>query len=339
MSKSEIMSTIEFYLNSGPLAGRPRNVAELDSEIVGSMSNTNGSLDFKAALDALIAKKIVLFDENCQTVIINKAANNRIIVTGLLLEKFLSGAARHIIDNAFEGADENAIAKLDVEVTEIGRYYLAGFSINDIRRERSALKSNVFDLLYESVREIVDVAAMTDPVTSEKLCPNVGGPIRRLGIDKDLSINDARTVATLGPIQAFVKGDYAIAAELGEFGASAFGRHLFYQMYMIGNARLNREQEAAAAGEAALLGLAMASPWHFQLAALTLGKVNRDELLKLCNDDRMRFQVLCFDGLRACTVGNYHHAQDILTSASNIKTDLGMEHMLVDADLSRCPTP
>jgi hypothetical protein len=336
MSKSEIKASIEFYLKSGPQVGRPRNIFELASEIVNSMSNQNGSQDFQAALNELIAEKVVLFDKENATVVLSKTAIERIILTGLLLEQFLSGAARHIANNVFEGADQTTLAKLNVEVAEIGRYYLAGFSKNEIRGERAALKANVFDLLYTSFQELVDAATMTDPVTSQKLRPDVGGAIRRLGIDKELSINDARIAATLGPIQAFVEGDYGIAAELGEYGASVFGRPLFYQMYIIGNARLNREQEAEAAGEAALLGLVMAAPWHFQLAALTLGKTSKDNLLKLCNEDRGRFQVLCFDGLRACTAGDYHYARDVLTRASNMKTDLGMEHMLVDADLRRC---
>jgi hypothetical protein len=77
MSKSEIMSSIEFYLKSGRLAGRPRKVVELASEIVGSMSNPNGLNDFKAALEELISKKVVSYDKTEQTVVLNNTTSNR----------------------------------------------------------------------------------------------------------------------------------------------------------------------------------------------------------------------------------------------------------------------
>lgn len=129
--------------------------------------------------------------------------------------------------------------------------------------------------------------------------------------------------------------NYDTCAVVGTKGGSAFGRHLFYQMGIIGNFRLGRTDEAMREGCAAQNGLQI-SAWHVELAKLTLGNITANQLMAHATDHDMRFQVRCFEGLRAFTNGNKDDARRILNSAATMPNDLPMEFLFVKADLDRC---
>jgi hypothetical protein len=106
-------------------------------------------------------------------------------------------------------------------------------------------------------------------------------------------------------------------------------------MNIIGNFRRDRPDLAKIAGAAALIGLQI-SPWHGKLAELTLGIVTAADLIASAKDDLLRFQVNCFDGLRAFTNGDKMNSRRILSLAAAMPNNLPGESLLIKADLDRC---
>ncbi len=104
---------------------------------------------------------------------------------------------------------------------------------------------------------------------------------------------------------------------------------------VLGLRMLGKTAEAKAQGCAAQNGLQI-SPWQAQLAELTLGQITANQLFPEAQDHDSRFQVRCFEGLRAYTNGNKVDARGILESAASMPNNLPMEYVFVKANLDRC---
>lgn len=104
---------------------------------------------------------------------------------------------------------------------------------------------------------------------------------------------------------------------------------------VLGLRMLGKTAEAKAQGCAAQNGLQI-SPWQAQLAELTLGQITANQLFPEAQDHDSRFQVRCFEGLRAYTNGNKVDARGILESAASMPNNLPMEYVFVKANLERC---
>ncbi len=258
------------------------------------------------------------------------------LLCGVSLEQFLIELSGMMAPPASQGWSPAALRRLQTQVIEIGRYHLAGFSKDQILEECcSTPEAREFsEGLYTHVVELVSQLMLNDPATGEVSTPSLGDACALLEVPRDRSIDHARMGALAKPMMAFVKGDYDTCAVFGGYGAAAFGRHLYYQLNIIGNFRRGRDEEARIAGCAAQNGLQISS-WHGQLAELTLGKVKAADLLAQAKDNSMRFQVNCFEGLRLFTNGDKGSARHTLTVCEAIPCDL-LEKALVRADLERC---
>jgi len=259
------------------------------------------------------------------------------ILVGLQLEQFLIELAVAIATPLSQDWKPAAVRKLQIWIIEIARYHFAGFSESQILDECCPTpEAREFNTkLYETVVHTLANVSLTDSATGEQFVPVVRD-VRALFEDsRDFSIDHARTSSVMKPCMAFVESDYDTCATFGAYGAAAFGRHLFYQMNIIGNFRIGRQEEAEIAGCAAQNGLQI-SPWHRKLADLTLGNVTAADLFVLANDDGRRFQVRCFEGLRAYTNGDKENARRILSAAIAMPNNLPMEFLIAKADLDRC---
>ncbi len=259
------------------------------------------------------------------------------VLEGLHLEQFLIELAGMLAAPISKGWSPAAIRKIQILMIEIARYHLAGFSQSQILAECcSTPEAREFsEMIYESVVKTIGNVTLGNSATGDSFTPAVGDAYALFEMPRDRSIDHARTGAVMKPAMAFVEGDYDTCAIFGGHGAAAFGRHLFYQLYMIGNFRRGRDEEAKIAGCAAQNGLQI-SPWHGQLAELTLGNVTAAHLMAQAQDGGQRFQVNCFEGLRLYTHGDKVNARRVLTAAAAMPSDLVMEKLFVDADLKRC---
>jgi hypothetical protein len=221
-------------------------------------------------------------------------------------------------------------------MVEIGRYHLAGFSEHQIMEELASpsRSSRVTGILYAEMVAALGKLLLTDPATDEKFVPGIGELLGVLEIEPDSSIDFARINAVSKPVNAFVNGDYSTCATFGRYGASIFGRHLFYQLSIIGHVRLGRKEAAESAGKAAKMGL-LISPWHLRLTELTLGLVTATDLIPEAQDGNARFQVKVFEGIRALSSGDKAQARTCLTAALTMPNDLPFEYLMAKADLDR----
>lgn len=261
------------------------------------------------------------------------------VLLGLELEQFLIELAQSFIS---EGATEwpsSAVPLVQMEVIEIARYHLAGFSKAEILREIAPSFRKFSDeqmaFVYGQSTRAINSMVLANAETGEKFGLKVWDSKKSFEMPQQRSIDQARTGAIATPMMGFVKGDWRICVDSGMQGAAAFGRPMFFQLWIIGNLRLKNMAEAMKAGEAAQNCLQAISPWHGRLVDLSLGTVSADELNRMASDDQMRYQVKCFEALRVYSIGDIASARKLLKAASLERSDLVVESALVAADLDR----
>jgi hypothetical protein len=267
-------------------------------------------------------------------------------IQGLGLERFLIYLAQKFV-TATEGTikwPSSAIPGVQAGVIEIGRYHLAGFSKSEILAEVAEMapvlnafsdQKTYLDFVYGVVAAFIARNELQDAKTGEMLRLKIWDVRKQFDMPGDRSIDQSRTGAILALLGGFVKGDYQACVKFGMLGSAAFGRPMFFQLWIIGCLRLKQVIEARAAAEAAQDCLQLVSPWHRELVKLTLGDRTAKDLMKAASDETMFFQVRCFEALRHYTNGDINTARDLIKSGLAQKSDLVVETALMHADLDR----
>jgi len=248
------------------------------------------------------------------------------------LEHFLFTSAELWTTHIAQGFSPAGFRNVQICMIEVIRYYLAGFSKDQILEDCSSSNAGQ---IYDMVAELIPKYVLEDEKSGDRFTVATWDACSALGLGREISIDAARTLATAKPVMAFVDGDYNTCALAGVQGAAAFGRHIFYQMSIIGNIRMGKLDDASLAYKAANTALEFSSPWHSQLIDLTCGQILAKQLISSANDNDKKFQVSCFEGLRAFSSEDMEYANRILSSAATKPNDLPIELMLVTADLDR----
>ena len=261
------------------------------------------------------------------------------VIQGVELEQFLILLAQGFVTKGATKWPSSAIPQVQAEVIEIARYHLAGFFkkqiLAEIAPQFNAFSDKQMDFVYEEVAAFIANNQLQNAETGEGFRLEIWDVRKQFDMPGDRSIDQARTGAICTPLMGFVKGDYPACVKFGMLGAAAFGRPMFFHLWIIGCLRLKNVVEARAAAEAAQNCLQVVSPWHSELVKLTLGDRTAKDLMKVASDETMFFQVRCFEALRLFTNGDIATARDLLNSGLAQRSDLLVEPAMMKADLAR----